>query len=150
MTWLKWAGAALAAASIFVAGYKYAAALYSADIAVLQEDYANRAQVLEGKYREKERENAAAIVAAWEERDRALASATDLSDELTRVRIEADRTRRELSRTRGDSCNAVRAELSTCTSLLERSAELLARGSRLAEQIAIEKDGVISFYKQNP
>lgn len=135
---------ALAAAAFFIGGYKYAAALYSADIAVLREDYANRAQVLEGKwkYREKERENAVAIVAAWEERDRALASATDLSDELTRVRIEADRTRRELSRTRGDSCDAVRAELSACTSLLERSAALLARGSRLVEQTAIEKDSI--------
>lgn len=142
MTWFKWAGAALAAVALFVSGYKYAAALYSADIAVLREDYANRAQVLEGKYREKERENAVAIVAAWEERDRALASATDLSDELTRVRIEADRTRRELSRTRGDSCDAVRAELSACTSLLERSAALLARGSRLVEQTAIEKDSI--------
>lgn len=133
---------ALAAAAFFIGGYKYAAALYSADIAVLREDYANRAQVLEGKYREKERENAVAIVAAWEERDRALASATDLSDELTRVRIKADRTRRELSRTRGDSCDAVRAELSACTSLLERSAALLARGSRLVEQTAIEKDSI--------
>lgn len=141
-TWLKVASCAVVGLLIFGAGYKYAAALYSADIAVLREDYANRAQVLEGKYREKERENAVAIVAAWEERDRALASATDLSDELTRVRIEADRTRRELSRTRGDSCDAVRAELSTCTSLLERSAALLARGSRLVEQTAIEKDSI--------
>lgn len=102
---------------------------------------------MEGKYREKERENAAAIVAAWEERDRALASVTDLSNELGRVRIEAERTRRELSRTRGDSCDAVRAKLSTCTSLLERSTELLARGSRLAEQTAIEKDSVVRVYQ---
>ncbi len=109
----------------------------------MREDYATRAQALEEKYREKERQNAVAIVAAWEERDRALASATDLSDELGRVRIEAECTRRELSGTRGDSCDTVRAELSTCTSLLERSAELLARGSRLVEQAAIEKDCAI-------
>lgn len=138
MMWKIWAGL-LGAAALFVGGYQYAAALYGADLAALREDYATRAQALEEKYREKERQNAAAVVAAWEERDRALASATDLSDELGRVRIEAERTRRELSRTRGDSCDAVRAELSTCTSLLERSAELLARGSRLVEQAAIEK-----------
>lgn len=136
-----------AAAAVFVAGYRYAAAIYGADIAALREDYATRAQALEAKHREKERQNAAAVVAAWEERDRALASATDLSDELGRVRIEAERTRRELSRTRGDSCDAIRAELSTCTSLLERSAELLARGSRLAEQTAIEKDSVVRVYQ---
>lgn len=82
------------------------------------------------------------------ERDHALASAIDLSDELTRVRIEAERTRRELSRTCGDSCDTVRAELSTCTSLLERSTELLARGSRLAEQTAIEKDCVTRIYQK--
>lgn len=141
VNWKIWAGL-FGAAALFYGGYQYAAALYGADIAALREDYAKRAQVLEETYRERERQNATAIVAAWEERDRAIASSTDLSDELTRVRIEADRTRSELSRTRGDSCNAVRAELSTCTSLLERSTELLARGSRLAEQTAIEKDSV--------
>ena len=146
IVWIKIGAVAVAAAAFFIGGYKYAAALYGADIAALREDYANRAQVLEGKYREKERENAAAIVAAWEERDRALASATDLSNELGRVRIEAERTRRELSRTRGDSCDAIRAELSTCTSLLERSTELLARGSRLVEQTAIEKDCITRMY----
>lgn len=142
MNWKIWAGL-LGAAALFVGGYQYAAAQYGADIAELREDYATRAQALEVKYRERERQNAAAVVAAWEERDRALASATDLSDELGRVRIEAERARRELSGSRGDSCDAVRAELSTCTSLLERSAELLARGSRLVEQTTIDKDSVI-------
>lgn len=141
MNW-RFIGAAALALSAFIVGYRYAVALYSADIAALREDYATRAQALEEKYRERERQNAAAIVAAWEERDRALASATDLSDELGRVRIEAERTRCELSGTRGDSCDAVRAELSACTRLLERSAELLARGSRLVEQTAIKKDSV--------
>lgn len=144
LNWKIWAGL-FGAAAFFVGGYQYAAALYGADIAALREDYATRAQALEAKYREKERQNAAAIVAAWEERDRALASATDLSDELTRVRIEAERTRRELSRTRGDSCDAIRAELSTCTSLLERSAEFLTRGSQLAQDIAVDKDAVVQI-----
>ena len=139
----RFIGAAALALSAFIVGHRYAAALYSADIAALREDYATRASVLEEKYRAKEQENARAVVAAWEERDRALASATDLSDELSRVRIEADCTRRELSRTRGDSCDAVRAELSTCTSLFERSVEFLARDSQLAERIAIERDSII-------
>ena len=146
MMWKIWAGL-LGAAALFVGGYQYAAALYGADIAALREDYATRAQALEEKYREKERQNAAAIVAAWEERDRALASATDLSDELGRVRIEAERTRRELSRTRGDSCDTVRAELSTCTSLLARSAELLGRGARELSEVAAEKDAVVRMTK---
>lgn len=144
---MKVVAVVVAGAVIFVAGYQYAAALYSADIAALREDYATRAQSLEEKYREKERQNAAAVVAAWEERDRALASATDLSDELSRVRIEADRTRRELSRTSGDSCDTVRAELSTCTSLLARSAELLGRGARELSEVAAEKDAVVRMTK---
>lgn len=39
----------------------------------------------------------------------AIASATDLPDELSRVRIEAERSRRELSRAREDFCDSVRA-----------------------------------------
>lgn len=146
MTWKLWAGL-FETTALFVGGYQYAAALYGADIAALREDYATRAQTLEEKYREKERQNAAAVVAAWEERDRALASATDLSDELSRVRIEADRTRRELSRTRGDSCDTVRAELSTCTSLLEQSAELLGRGARELSEVAADKDAIVRMTK---
>lgn len=144
---MKVVAVVVAGAVIFVAGYQYAAALYSADIAALREDYATRAQALEAEYRQKEGENAKAIVAAWEERDRALASATDLSDELSRVRIEADRTRRELSRTRGDSCDSVRAELFTCTSLLERSTELLERGAREYQELAIDHDAVVRMTK---
>lgn len=145
--WLKGAATLIAALICFFSGYRYAAALYSTDIAELREDYATRAKELESKYRKKEEENAKAVVVAWEERDRAIASASDLSDELGRVRIEADRTRRELSRTNADSCNTVRAELSTCTSLLERSAELLARGSRLAQDTAADKDAIVKMTK---
>lgn len=121
--------------------------MVDADIVALRENYAMRASELEEMYREREQENARAVVAAWEERDRALASATDLSDELSRVRIEADRTRRELSRTRGDSCDSVRAELFTCTSLLERSTELLERGAREYQELAIDHDAVVRMTK---
>ena len=40
MTWLKYLGAALAAAALFVSGYKYAAALYEAEIADIQTQHA--------------------------------------------------------------------------------------------------------------
>lgn len=146
-TWAKIGGICIFSVACFLGGYQVAAALYGRDIAQLREDYATRAKELESKYRKKVEENAKAVVAAWEERDRAISSASDLSDELGRVRIEADRTRRELSRTNADSCNTVRAELSTCTSLLERSAELLARGSRLAQDTAADKDAIVKMTK---
>ncbi len=38
-------------------------------------------------------------------------------------------------------------ELSTCTSLLERSAELLGRGARELSEVASDKDAVVRMTK---
>lgn len=143
----KAASAVIAGAAIFVAGYQYAAALYGADIAALREDYATRASALEERYREKEQENARAVVAAWEERDRARRDAVRLDGDLDRVRDEADALRRQLSRAPADSCAPCRARLSECSGLLARSAELLDRGSNLAQEVAAEKDAVVRMTK---
>ena len=146
MNW-KAASAVIAGAAIFVAGYQYAAALYGEDIAALREDYATRASALEERYREKEQENARAVVAAWEERDRARRDAVDLSGDLERVRDEAAALRRQLSRAPADSCKPCRAELAECSGLLARGAELLDRGSNLAQEVAAEKDAVVRMTK---
>ena len=144
--WKIWAGL-LGAAALFVGGYRYAAALYSADIAALREDYATRAQALEEKYRERERENARAVVAAWEERDRARRDAVRLDGDLERVRDEAAALRRELSRTPADPCTPCRAELAECAGLLARGSELLERGANLAQEVAADKDAVVATVK---
>lgn len=144
MTWKVWAALA-AAVGIFVAGYEYAAALYGEDIAALREDYARRSLALEEKYRARESENARAVVAAWEARDRALADADDLSGELGRVRDEAARAKRELSRAGQDSCNACREQLARGAELVARSAELLGRCRELAERTAIDKDALAAL-----
>ena len=141
MNWKLWAGL-LVGAALFVAGYQYAAALYGEDIAALREDYATRAQALEAKYREKEAEGARAVVAAWEERDRARRDAVRIDGDLERVRNEAAALRRQLSRAPADSCAALRAELAECTGLLERGAELLERGAREYQGVAADKDAV--------
>lgn len=146
MNW-KAASAVIAGAAIFVAGYQYAAALYGKDIAALREDYATRASALEERYREKEQENARAVVAAWEERDRARRDAVDLSGDLERVRDEAAALRRQLSRATVDSCAPCRSSLSECSGLLARSAELLERGSNLAQEVAADKDAVVRMTK---
>lgn len=144
---MKVVAVVVAGAVIFVAGYQYAAALYSADIAALREDYATRAQALEEKYREKERQNAAAVVAAWEERDRARRDAVRLDGDLERVRDEVAALRRELSRAPADPCTPCRSSLAECSGLLARSAELLERGSNLAQAVAADKDGVVQMTK---
>lgn len=109
MNWQTAATAAACALSAFV-GYQYAAAVYGKDIAELREDYAARAAALEEKYREKERRGAEAIRTAWEERDRAMADAVDLSGDLERVRREGADLRRRLSAAGSDSCNDCRAK----------------------------------------
>lgn len=142
VNWKIWAGL-FGAAALFVGGYQYAAALYGADIAALREDYASRAQSLEAEYRKKEGENARAVVAAWEERDRARNDAVRLDADLARVRDEAAALKRKLSRAPYDPCAPCRSSLAECASLLERSAELLTRGGQLAQDTAADKDAIV-------
>ncbi len=139
---LKIVAGAVVGVALFVGGYRYAAALYGEDIAALREDYANRARQLEEKYRVKEQENAQAIVAAWEERDRARRDAVRLDGDLDRLRDEAAALRSELSRAPADPCAPCRARLSECSKLLERGAELLKRGADLAQEVAADKDAL--------
>lgn len=141
-TAIKVAAAVAACALCAYGGCQYAAALYGRDIAELREDYAARAAALEEKYREKERQGAEAISAAWEERDRAMADAVDLRGDLERVRREGADLRRRLSATKPGACDACRAKLAVCVSLLEEGAELLAEGSSLSQRIASDKDAL--------
>ena len=134
--------------ALFVGGYRYAAAIYGEDIAELREDYATRAQSLEIKYREKERNYAQSLVEAWEVRDAALARADDLSGDLDRVRLEADAARRRLSGAGPNSCKSEREQLARCADLLERGAELVKRGVELSEQTAIDKDAIAKIVSQ--
>lgn len=135
-------GAGLACA---VAGYQFAAALYGQDIAELREDYATRARELEEQYREKESLANAKVRAAWEERDIALALANDLSDDVARVRLEADAARRRLSAVTAGSCDAERKQLARSAELVERGAVLLQRCVRLSQRVTIDKDAVVKI-----
>ena len=142
LTWVKVAACVAAVGCAFVGGYHYAAALYGEDIAELRRDYAERAARLEEAYREKERAGAEALTAAWEARDRALDDAVDLRADVERVRDESAALRRRLSEAKPSACDACRAKLSECVSLLEEGAELLAEGSALSQRIAADKDAL--------
>ena len=145
---LKYVAVLVLSAAFFVGGYQYAAALYGADIAALREDYATRAHALEVKYREKEKVQYQSLVAAWEERDRALSRVADLGADLERVRKQADAARRRLSGAGPDSCKSCREQLARCADLLGRGAGLVRRGVDLSERTAIDKDAMAMIVSQ--
>ena len=146
--WLKPAAAVLAALIAFGAGCRYSAAQADAEISALKEDYATRARALEEKYRESEALANAKLRAAWEERDIALAHASDLSADLERVRKQAADARSRLSASAGGTCDAERKQLARCADLLERGTELVRRGVELSERTAIDKDAVVKIVSQ--
>ena len=141
MNWKSVATVAACALCAF-AGYRYAAALYTADIEALRADYASRAAQLEETYRAKERESTEALSAAWDARDKALADAVDLRGDVERVRREGDALRRQLSQAKPSACDACRAKLAGCVGLLEEGASLLEEGSSLSQRIAADKDAL--------
>lgn len=142
MTWLKWAGIAVAAAALFVSGYKYAASIYKAEIAQLREEYALATKELTDDYRAKEQSQAKQLADAWDQLERARAESVDLRDDVDRVRKLADSYRAKLSGAGADSCAPVRERLASCTKLLEEGAKLSAEGAELAQRIAEKKDAL--------
>ena len=141
--WLKPAAAVLAALIAFGAGCRYSAA--QAEISALKEDYATRARALEEKYRESEALANAKLRAAWEERDIALAHASDLSADLERVRKQSDAARRRLSATAEGPCKPCEEQLARSTGIVERGAVLLQRCVRLSQRVTIDKDAVVKI-----
>ena len=146
MTWLKYLGAVLAAAALFVSGYKYAAALYEADIADMQAQHALALKEKTDEYRSKEQNQAQQLADAWDQLERARAESVDLRADVDRVRKLADNYRSRLSAAGTDSCDAIRERLASCTKLLEEGASLSAEGSDLAERVAARKDAVVKIY----
>lgn len=142
MTWLKYLGAALAAAALFVSGYKYAAALYEAEIADIQTQHALALKEKTDEYRSKEQSQAKQLADAWDALERARAESIDLRADVDRVRKLTDDYRTKLSRAGTDSCGAVRKRLASCTKLLEEGAKLSAEGAELAQRIAEKKDAL--------
>lgn len=144
---LKYVAVLVASAAFFVTGYQYAAALYTKDIEEMRRDYAERSRIMEEEYRAHEQKQTQALVAAWQERDAALARVDALAGDVERVRREADAARRRLSAAAGGTCDAEREQLARCAGLLERGAELVRRGVELSERTAIDKDSVVQLVR---
>ena len=140
--WLKSVGCAVVAALIFVAGYKYAAAIYKEEIAQIRAEHALATKELTDEYRAKEQSQAQQLADAWDQLERARAESVDLRADVNRVRELADRYRTKLSRAGTDPCDAIRERLAGCTKLLEEGAKLSAEGAELAKRIAEKKDAL--------
>lgn len=146
MSWLKWAGAALAAAALFVSGYKYAAALYEADIADLQAQHALAIKEKTDEYRSKEQSQAKLLADAWDKYEKARAESVDLRADVDRVRKLADDYRARLSATSPGSCDALKERLAGCTNLLEEGAKLSVEGAELSSRVSARKDALAKIY----
>lgn len=147
-TWLKIGGALFAAVALFVGGYKYAAALYEAEISDMQARHALALKDKTDEYRAKEQSQAKQLADAWDALERARAESVDLRSDVDRVRKLADSYRARLSAASTDSCDALRERLAGCTKLLEESAELCEEGARLSGEVAAKKDALASIIKE--
>lgn len=160
MTWLKWAGAALAAAALFVSGYKYAASIYQAEIAEIEKNHALALAEKTAELRANERKQMEAVTTAWEEYEKTKAELTksratagNLRIELERMRNLADNYRSRLSRAGADSCKHFAIRLGRCVGLLKEGGSLSVRGSDLASEgagllgeVAAKKDAVVKIH----
>lgn len=160
MTWLKWAGAALAAIGIFVSGYQYAASIYQAEIAEIEKNHALALAEKTAELRVNERKQMEAVTTAWEEYEKTKAELTksratagNLRIELERMRNAADRNLDRLPQTSANPCKHFEERYARCVGLLKEGGSLSVRGSDLASEgagllgeVAAKKDAVVKIY----
>ena len=122
---------------VFVAGYRYAAALYGKDIAALREDYAARAAALQEEYRAREKISTDSLRRAWEERDAAYADAdargAQFDDALRGLRHENDELRRRLSGA-GEGAHLVEPRLQSAQDFSTRVQRFLLKVQEFASR----------------
>ena len=145
MTWLKYAGAVLTAIAIFASGYKYASALYEADIAEMREAHALALAEKEKTYRANERKQIEAYAEAVDQLEESRSNARGMGVELERVRQLADRYKSRLSQASANPCKHFSERLSRCADLLSEGAGLATEGAELSGRISAEKDFVVKL-----
>ena len=145
--WFKAAGYAVGVFLVFFSGYRYAAAIYDADIARLLQEHAMAIKEKTDEYRAKEQAQIKQLAEAWDELESARAESADLRSDVERVRRLADGYRAKLSQAGSDSCDDLRERLAGCTNLLQEGAELSEEGARLSGSIAAKKDAVVKIHQ---
>ena len=153
-TWIKIGAVAIAAAALFFGGYRYAAALYQADIDELKASHAMALAEQEKENRANERKQTDALAKAWEEVERqkadlaqSRADSGSLRLELERVRVQSDRYRKRLSAAGASSCKHFAERLDRCVRLLEEGAELSEEGASLSQRVAGKHDALAKMHQ---
>ena len=153
-TWIKIGVVVLAATALFFGGYRYAAALYQADIDELKATHAMALAEKEKENRANERKQNEALSAAWEEVERQKAELAEsradsgsLRIELERVRNLADNYRARLSRAGTDSCKHFAKRLSNCVGLLSEGTGLAAEGAEISQRVAGKHDALVRMHQ---
>ena len=153
-TWIKIGAVAIAAAALFLGGYRFAAALYQADIDALKAAHALALADKEKENRANERKQADALAKAWEEVERqkaelaaSLADSGSLRIELERVRVQSDSYRKRLSATGASSCKHFAVRLERCVGLLEEGAGLSSEGAELSQRLSGKHDALVRMHQ---
>lgn len=147
---IKIGAVAVVAVGLFLGGYKYAAALYQADIDQLKAEHALAlAEKLKEISANASKQNLA-LAEAWDAYDQAMAELAEsransgsLRSELDRVRKLADGYRARLSSTSANACKHFSDRLARCADLLSEGAGLATEGAELSGRISAKKDAVV-------
>ena len=153
MTWMKIGAVVLAAAALFLGGYRFAAALYQSDIDELK---AAHALALAEKQKENlanERKQMEALSQAWDDFEKAKADLAEsradsasLRIELERVRQLAERHRARLPASGANPCKHFEERLDRCVGLLEEGSSLSSEGAELSQRVSAKHDAVVKIH----
>lgn len=153
-TWIKIGAVAIAAAALFLGGYRFAAALYQAEIDEMKAAHAMALADKEKEARANERKQADALAKAWDEVEKRKAELAEsradsgsLRIELERVRQLADRYRTRMSSAGANSCKHFAVRLDRCVGLLSEGTGLAAEGAELSQRIAGKHDALIRMHQ---
>lgn len=153
-TWIKIGAVAVAVAALFLGGYRFAAALYQADIDELKAAHALALADKEKEARANERKQTEALSAAWEEVEKrkaelaaSRADSGSLRLELERVRQLADRYRTRMSSAGANPCKHFAVRLERCVGLLEEGSGLAAEGAELSQRVAGKHDALARVHQ---
>jgi hypothetical protein len=153
-TWIKIGAVAIAAAALFLGGYRFAAALYQSDIDAMKADHALALAEKEKENRAHERKQSEALAQAWEEVERqkadlaqSRADSGSLRLELERVRVQSDHYRKRLSAASASSCKHFAERLDRCVGLLSEGSGLASEGAELSQRLSGKHDALARIYK---
>lgn len=153
-TWIKIGAVAIAAAALFLGGYRFAAALYQSDIDAMKAAHALALADKERENRANERKQTDALAKAWEEVERQKAELAEsradsgsLRLELERVRVESDRYRKRLPATGANACKHFAVRLDRCVGLLSEGSGLAAEGAELSQGLSGKHDALAKMHQ---